>query len=172
MYGSKWIRLGAITGALAVSLGALGAHAVETSLQKKTEDDEITNEVMIRILENWSTATDYMMYHSVAIVLVGLVAVHVCSKLLTYAGSFFTAGIMSFSLGLLLYNLLLMTSGTKSIFLVAVVVPLGGICFILGWICLAISLWTGTTCQVLRLSSDDLPERTDKQHGTKKDETS
>jgi len=172
MYGSKWIRLGAITGALAVSLGALGAHAVETALQKKTDNDEITNEVMIRILENWSTATDYMMYHSVAIVLVGLVAVHVCSKLLTYAGSFFTVGIMGFSLGLLLHNILLMTSGTKSIFLVAIVVPLGGICFILGWICLATSLWTGTTCQVVSLSLHDSPDRTDQQQGTKKDETS
>ena len=151
MYGSKWIRLGAITGALAVSLGALGAHAVETALQKKTDNDEITNEVMIRILENWSTATDYMMYHSVAIVLVGLVAVHVCSKLLTYAGSFFTVGIMGFSLGLLLHNILLMPSGTKSIFLVAIVVPLGGICFILGWICLATSLWTGTTLSLIHI---------------------
>jgi len=118
MYGSKWIRIGAITGGLGVSIGALGAHAVETSLQKKTAGGEITNESMIKILENWSTATDYMMYHSVAIVLVGLVAIHICSRLLTYAGSFFTAGIAGFSLGLLLYNTLWITSGMKAIFLV------------------------------------------------------
>lgn len=170
MYGSKWIRIGAMTGGLGVSIGALGAHAVETSLQKKTAGGEITNESMIKILENWSTATDYMMYHSVAIVLVGLVAIHICSRLLTYAGSFFTAGIAGFSLGLLLYNTLWMTSGMKAIFLVAVVVPLGGVCFILGWICLAASLWTGTTCHVVSLPSHDYPPSKDKQHETKTDE--
>lgn len=148
MYGSKWIRIGAISGALSVSLGALGAHLVKSSLQKSTDSGTLAPEVTARILENWGTATEYMMYHSIAIVLVGLVSVHVCSRLLTYAGSFFTAGIVGFSLGLLLYNTLWMTSGPKPppVFLVAAVVPLGGVFFIVGWVCLAASLWTGKKC--------------------------
>tara|TARA_B100000945_G_scaffold307403_1_gene295807 strand:+ start:1782 stop:2234 length:453 start_codon:yes stop_codon:yes gene_type:complete len=148
MYGSKWIRIGAISGALGVSLGALGAHAVKSALEEKTEAGSMTTEVMSKVLENWSTATEYMMYHSIAIVLVGLVSAHLCSKLLTCAGSFFTAGIAGFSLGLLSYNILLITSGTKVIFLVAAVVPLGGVFFIVGWVCLAAALWTGKTCDV------------------------
>ena len=156
MYGSKWIRIGSISGALGVSFGALGSHAVKSALQAKTESEGMTGELMTRILENWSTATQYMMYHSIAIVLVGLVAIHVCSKLLTYAGIFFTTGIAGFSLGLLLYNTILMTTGTKAVLLVAAVVPLGGVCFILGWICLAAALWTGNNkCQATPKSSLD-----------------
>lgn len=155
MYGSKWIRIGSISGALGVSFGALGSHAVKSALQAKTESEAMTGELMTRILENWSTATQYMMYHSIAIVLVGLVAIHVCSKLLTYAGIFFTTGIAGFSLGLLLYNMMLMTTGTKVVLLVAAIVPLGGVCFILGWICLAAALWTGNRCQARPKSSLD-----------------
>ena len=146
MYGSKWIRIGAICGAIGVSFGALGAHAINTSLQNKVDAGDMTNEVMDKVLENWSTATEYMMYHAIAIVLVGLVSVQVCSKLLTCAGSFFTAGIVGFSCGLLIYNIVLMTTGTKIIILVAAAVPLGGVCYIVGWLCLAASLWTGKTC--------------------------
>ena len=161
MYGSKWIRIGSISGALGVSLGALGAHAVQSALQTKTESGAMTGEVMTRILENWSTATQYMMYHSIAIVLVGLVAIHVCSKLLTYAGIFFTAGITGFSLGLLLYNIMLITSGTKIVLLVAAVVPLGGICFIIGWVCLAAALWSGNTCQAPQQAAEQTARNQD-----------
>ena len=148
MYGSKWIRIGAISGALGVSIGALGAHAVKISLRAKVEATTLKPEEMVTILDNWSTATEYMMYHSIAIVLVGLVSIHLCSKFLTWAGSFFTAGILGFSLGLLLFNLIQISSGTKVIILVAAVVPLGGVCYILGWACLATALWTGTSCNL------------------------
>ncbi len=146
MVGSKWVRIGAISGALGVSVGALGAHAVKTSLETKAQAGEIAEEIVTRTLANWATATEYMMYHSIAIILVGLVSAYVCSRLLTYAGSFFTAGIVGFSLGLLAYHLILLSSGTKVILLVAAVVPLGGICFILGWCCLAAALWTCKSC--------------------------
>ena len=35
MYGSKWIRIGAITGGLGVSIGALGAHAREARYSER-----------------------------------------------------------------------------------------------------------------------------------------
>ena len=42
MYGSKWIRIGSISGALGVSFGALGSHAVKSALQAKTESEGMT----------------------------------------------------------------------------------------------------------------------------------
>ena len=63
MYGSKWIRIGSISGALGVSFGALGSHAVKSALQAKTESEGMTGELMTRILENWSTATQLSLIH-------------------------------------------------------------------------------------------------------------
>jgi len=145
MYGSKWIRIGAIFAAIGVACGALGAHALKTHL---TSEPTFSIETTQTIIDNWSTAVLYLLIHSIAIILTGLVAVNVCSKLLTYAGSFFSAGIIGFSGGLLTYNTTLVISGTKILPIVIAVVPLGGICLILGWCCLAASLWTGNTCSI------------------------
>jgi uncharacterized membrane protein YgdD (TMEM256/DUF423 family) len=145
MYGSKWIRIGSILAAIGVACGALGAHALKTRL---TTDPTFDVETTQKILDNWSTAVQYLMIHSIAIILTGLVSVNVCSKLLTYAGSFFSAGIIGFSGGLLIYNVALVISGTQILPIVVVAVPLGGICYIIGWCCLAAALWKGNTCNI------------------------
>ena len=140
MYGSKWIRVGCLFAAAGVATGAFGAHGLKTHLEtsKAFNLTETT-----KILDNWDVGVHYLLIHSIAIVLTGLVSVHLCSKFLTAAGSCFTAGVVGFSGGLFLYNTILVTNGTKLIFIVALVVPQGGICFILGWIFLAIALWKG-----------------------------
>jgi uncharacterized membrane protein YgdD (TMEM256/DUF423 family) len=145
MYGSKWIRIGSISAAIGVTCGALGAHALKTHL---VADTMFNPETTQEILDNWSTAVQYLLIHSIAIILTGLVSVNVCSKLLTYAGSFFAIGIIGFSGGLLIYNTTLVISGTKLLPIVIVAVPLGGISFIIGWCCLTASLWTGSVYNV------------------------
>ena len=140
MYGSKWIRVGCLFAAAGVATGAFGAHGLKTHLET-SEAFDITETT--KILDNWDVGVHYLLIHSIAIVLTGLVSVNLCSKFLTAAGSCFTAGAVSFSGGLLLYNIILVTKGTKLIAIVAFVVPLGGICFILGWIFLAIALCKG-----------------------------
>ncbi|MFL6291610.1 MAG: DUF423 domain-containing protein [Thermoanaerobaculia bacterium] len=55
----NWIFLGALGGALAVVLGAFGAHALAARLDARS-------------LELWETAARYLMYGSVALILVGL----------------------------------------------------------------------------------------------------
>jgi len=55
----NWIFLGALGGALAVVLGAFGAHALAARLDPRS-------------LELWETAARYLMYGSIALVLVGL----------------------------------------------------------------------------------------------------
>jgi len=151
MYGSKWIRLGAIFAAIGVACGALGAHALKTHLAADTTFDAETTQ---KILGNWSTAVQYLLFHSIAIILTGLVSVNVCSKLLTYAGSFFTAGIIGFSGGLLIYNAMLVISGIKILPIVIAVVPVGGISLIMGWCCLAAALWTSNSCSIKTSNTD------------------
>ena len=151
MYGSKWIRIGSIFAAIGVASGALGAHALKTHLTADTTFDVETTQ---KILDNWSTAVQYLLIHSIAIILTGLVSVNVCAKFLTYAGSFFTAGIIGFSGGLLIYSATLGISGTKITPIVIAVVPLGGIAFIIGWCCLAASLWTGNACSIKPSDTD------------------
>lgn len=55
----NWIFLGALGSALAVVLGAFGAHALAARLDP-------------RGLELWETAARYLMYGSIALVLIGL----------------------------------------------------------------------------------------------------
>lgn len=55
----NWIFLGALGGAMSVALGAFGAHGLASRLDP-------------RGLELWETAARYLMYGSIALVLVGL----------------------------------------------------------------------------------------------------
>ncbi|HVS18145.1 MAG TPA: DUF423 domain-containing protein [Planctomycetota bacterium] len=59
MKGSKWIALGAVSGAVTVTLGAFGAHALE---ERVSPED----------LAIWETAVHYQGLHALALVLFGL----------------------------------------------------------------------------------------------------
>ena len=61
MNGAGFICLGGVLAALAVGLGAIGAHALKTHLTPPQ-------------LETFHTAVQYQMYHAIGLVLVGLVA--------------------------------------------------------------------------------------------------
>ncbi|HBZ37377.1 MAG TPA: DUF423 domain-containing protein [Balneola sp.] len=99
--------------ALAVGLGAFGAHALEESLLPKR-------------LETWNTAVTYHMWHALA--LIGLVLVSKVFEVdLTWSLNLILVGIFIFS-GSLYLLCLIDTSWLGAI------TPIGGICFILGWI--------------------------------------
>jgi uncharacterized membrane protein YgdD (TMEM256/DUF423 family) len=59
----NWIVLGSLGGALSVIAGAFGAHALAARLEP-------------RELQLWETAARYLMYGSLALVLVGLGGLH------------------------------------------------------------------------------------------------
>jgi uncharacterized membrane protein YgdD (TMEM256/DUF423 family) len=54
MNGWMWLRIGAISGFLAVAAGAFGAHGLEGKLEP-------------RRLANFGTAATYQMYHALAL---------------------------------------------------------------------------------------------------------
>ncbi len=113
---------GAFFGALAVTLGAFGAHGLR----------DVVSENALRIFH---TGVEYQFYHSLALLMTGLMVSKKPSSLATAAGNLFTLGIVLFSGSL--YCLALM----PSIPLIGVVTPIGGLCFIGGWLLLGYAAW-------------------------------
>ncbi len=114
------IITGTLSALLAVALGAFAAHGLKQHL----------GEYEIRI---WQTAVDYQMYHSLGLILTGLLA-HCLSINLNKPGWIMLAGIILFSGSLYALSL----SGIRSL---GMITPLGGLCFIMSWLWLSISLY-------------------------------
>jgi uncharacterized membrane protein YgdD (TMEM256/DUF423 family) len=108
---------GAVLGALAVGLGAFGAHALKNLL---TQNER---------LETYELAVRYHFYHTLALLLTGLLMDKFQAGQLHYASLFFLLGVLLFSGSLYIYSL-----SNKTMF--ALITPLGGVCFIIGWIVL------------------------------------
>ena len=114
-----FLMIGALSGAISVAAGAFGPHA----LREKVEP---------RLLEVFETAARYQMYHALALIAVGLVAARWSSGLTTSAGWLFVAGTVFFS-----GSLYAMTfTGVRAL---GAITPIGGVCFIAGWVCLALA---------------------------------
>lgn len=120
MKNQNIVLAGAIFMALAVSLGAFGAHALKNVL---TPD----------MLTVYHTGVEYQFYHALGLLLVGLIGFQVKSKLIGWAGALLSIGIILFSGSLYLLTL----SGIKAL---GAITPVGGVSFIAGWICLALAL--------------------------------
>ena len=123
----NWVFLGAILAAVAVGLGAFGAHGLDGILAERHNGDP---ELLARRIDNWETAALYQMHHSVGLILVGLVAFVRPGKWLTIAGWCFLIGILVFS-GML-YALVL-----TEVRVLGAIVPIGGVAYLLGWLALA-----------------------------------
>jgi uncharacterized membrane protein YgdD (TMEM256/DUF423 family) len=119
--GRTWIALGSLLGGLGVVAGAFGAHGLEGRLS--TEQ-----------LETFEVAVRYQMYHSLALVLVGILSQR-ASWGLRLAGAMFAAGILIFSGCLYAW----VFTDVKTF---ALIVPLGGVAFIVGWFAMAASAFS------------------------------
>lgn len=123
-----WLLTGAISGLLAVSLGAFGAHGLETRLEKQGYEGL----ALLDKLAPWETAAHYQLVHAVALLAIGLMAHRRCGVAVNLAGSTMTLGTLLFS-GCL-YGWVL--GGPKWL---VMIVPIGGSLLIVGWACLAIA---------------------------------
>lgn len=111
-----FMLFGAINGFLAVALGAFGAHGLEGKVSEKS-------------LEVWEKAVTYQMFHAIALFVVAFIATKIETLSITWAGIFFAIGIVLFSGSLYLYA----TTGVKQL---AMITPLGGVFFLIGWVIL------------------------------------
>ena len=120
----KWmIQVGAILGALAVSLGAFGAHALRATLEASGRAD------------TFETAVKYQFYHAIMLVVVGLLMQRAgadAARWLGWSGYAFIGGVLIFSGSL--YTICF-TGITKF----GAVAPIGGLLLIAGWVLLLIA---------------------------------
>jgi uncharacterized membrane protein YgdD (TMEM256/DUF423 family) len=107
----------AISGALAVMLGAFGAHALKTILTAEQ-------------LQVFETGVRYHFYHTIALLLTGILYREYTNKFLVWAGNLFITGIILFSGSLYVLSI----TGFK---MLGMVTPVGGVCFIAAWVLLA-----------------------------------
>jgi uncharacterized membrane protein YgdD (TMEM256/DUF423 family) len=113
--------VGCVSAAVAVTLGAFGAHGLRGRL---VPDMLMTFEIGVR----------YQMYHALGVLAVGLALSRWPSSALALAGWLFIAGTVVFSGSL--YALAL--TGQRWL---GAVTPIGGAAFIAGWIVLAWAMW-------------------------------
>jgi len=105
----------ALLGALGVTLGAFGAHGLQTRLSAEE-------------LESWNTAVRYHLIHSVALLALALFALE-SGRSIQLPAWLFCLGIVLFSGSIYL----LVLTGQRWL---GPVTPLGGLCLIVGWLAL------------------------------------
>ena len=116
----KFLITGSLLGAIAVALGAFGAHALKEIVPPET-------------VTTFQTGVQYQMYHSLALLAVGILFERFPDKWIKWAGNSFIAGIILFSGSLYLLTALKAADqvGLKGI---GIITPFGGVFFILGWL--------------------------------------
>lgn len=119
-----FVITGAVAMALAVALGAFGAHG----LKGKLSND------MLAIFE---TGVQYHFYHALGLLIVGLMTYFLPdSPLLKWSGWLMICGILIFSGSLYILSI----GGIRWL---GAVTPIGGLCFITSWILIALAAWKG-----------------------------
>ncbi|MGC4377283.1 DUF423 domain-containing protein [Fictibacillus sp. Mic-4] len=119
-----FLIIGAINAALAVALGAFGAHGLEGKLSEK-------------MLEVYKTGVQYHMYHALGILAVALIASKLTnSSLVNWSGWLLFIGIILFSGSLYVLSI----TGISKL---GIITPFGGLAFIIGWILLVVGAVKG-----------------------------
>jgi uncharacterized membrane protein YgdD (TMEM256/DUF423 family) len=114
-----FFALGAVSGFISVAAGAFGAHALRSRLTPE-------------YLGVFETAARYQMYHALALLAVAWAITRGTGSTAQWAGWLFVIGTVLFSGSL--YGLAL--TGIRWL---GAITPLGGVAFLAGWLCLALS---------------------------------
>lgn len=111
------LLFGSFFGALAIILGAFGAHL----LKKKLNSD---------LLQSFETGIKYQMYHAILLLVLGfnLESTKVDTTIITV----FIIGVFLFSFSI--YGLVLSSARNKKLKFLGPITPLGGFFLVLGWL--------------------------------------
>ncbi len=125
--GRRWLIVGAVLAALAVGLGAFGAHGLEKFIAGRVENPT-------KNVEQWVTASRYQMYHSIGILLVAIVV--------TVFGRNRASDVANglFVLGIVLFSGCLYVLALTDLKILGAIVPFGGLAMIAGWLTFAIGM--------------------------------
>jgi uncharacterized membrane protein YgdD (TMEM256/DUF423 family) len=124
-----FLKSAGLLGALAVILGAFGAHALKEMISE-------------RYLAVFETAVRYQFYHVFALLAVGILFKDFPGNYLLWSGRLFCAGMAIFSGSLYLLTFL-EAAGRHGFKWLGAITPVGGICLIAGWILLAVGIFSG-----------------------------
>lgn len=114
----KYLTIGATSAALAIALGAFGAHGLE-------------NKLTDHYLAVFETGVRYHMYSSLGLMLIGLLCQTIGkSKAIVYGFRFVFIGMIIFSGSLYVLS----ATGFSKL---GMITPVGGVAMIAGWICIA-----------------------------------
>ncbi len=119
-----FIKWAAVFGALAVLLGAFGAHQLKNMFSDNA----------VQIFE---TGVRYHFYHVFALLFTSMIYKDYSNAYIRWAGRLFIIGIFLFSFSL--YFLTYVTGAVQPGFKwLGPITPIGGVCFLAGWVCLFI----------------------------------
>ncbi|MGD2269459.1 MAG: DUF423 domain-containing protein [Desulfobacterales bacterium] len=116
----KFLCMGALCCFVGVLAGALGSHALRAPISRMNG------------LVSFSTATDYMFYHGLALIFIALMENRYPQLFFKYSGWLFVVGIILFQGNLFLISL----TGASPLSLLT---PVGGICLMAAWLLLAVN---------------------------------
>ncbi|MGY8780250.1 MAG: DUF423 domain-containing protein [Fidelibacterota bacterium] len=116
----NWIVFGLFLAALAVTLGAFGAHGLKSKVSPAD-------------LAIFETSVRYHMYHALGLILIGILGFHYNFQIIQLPAVLLSIGILLFSGSLYI----LVFAGLRWM---GAITPIGGIALIAGWILLAIRL--------------------------------
>lgn len=114
----KFLCMGALSCFVGVLAGALGSHALTDLISRMNG------------LVGFSTATDYMFYHGLALIFIALMEDRYPQRLFKYSGWLFVIGIILFQGNLFLISL----AGASPL---SFLTPVGGMCLMAAWLLLA-----------------------------------
>jgi len=122
----SFIIIATLLGACTVALGAFGAHALKDKLTEYTTGI-------------YETAVKYQFYHVFALLATGMLMQYFSNSWMLWSGRLFITGMVFFcgSLYLLTYFLI---NGNENMKWLGAITPIGGLCFIAGWVCMAIGI--------------------------------
>lgn len=116
-----FLLFAAFFGFTGVGLGAFAAHGLKSRLSAD-------------YLAVFQTGVHYQMLHALALLGVALLSTQLGGRLVAASGWLFVAGILVFSGSLYLLTL----TATP---LLGAITPIGGVCFLGGWLCLGLAAW-------------------------------
>ncbi len=117
-----YLSAAALLGALAVALGAFGAHGLKQIVPPET-------------VTTFETGVRYQVYHTLALLFVAILFERFPNKWLRWSGACYLIGILLFSGSLYLMTIL---KATDKVGLggLGIITPIGGLFFIAGWLLL------------------------------------
>jgi uncharacterized membrane protein YgdD (TMEM256/DUF423 family) len=127
-----YLKIASILGAVAVVLGAFGAHGLKQKLG-------VTDPAAIGVFQ---TGVQYHMYHTLALLAMGILYSPFASALLRWAARSFMVGILLFSGSLYAITAYKLYNESVPRFL-GPITPIGGLFFIAGWMLLFLTIAKG-----------------------------